>query len=87
MGKHSEVYGAFDTAMLKDGVAVAEGGRAGELRFVGKIENRQAMIEELIKKLARRPKKLQVCFDAGPTSYGLNRPMQGLTYDCWWRPR
>jgi len=62
MGEHSEVYVAFDTAKLKHAVAIAEGGRAGELRFLGEIENRPAAIDRLIRKLARRHKKLQVCF-------------------------
>jgi transposase len=82
MGEHSEVYVAFDTAKLKHAVAVAEGGRGGEIRFVGEIENRPATIERLIKKLGRRYQKLQVCFEAGPTGYGLYRQMQGLGYDC-----
>ena len=82
MGEHSEVYVAFDTAKLKHAVAVAEGGRAGEVRFVGEIENRPAPIERLIKKLARRYKKLQVCFEAGPTGYGLYRQMQALGHEC-----
>jgi transposase len=82
MGEHSEVYVAFDTAKLKHAVAIAEGGRAGEIRFVGEIENRPATIERLIKKLARRYKKLQVCFEAGPTGYGLYRQMQALGHDC-----
>ena len=41
MGEHSEVYVAFDTAKLKHAVAVAEGGRGGEIRFVGEIETGQ----------------------------------------------
>jgi transposase len=82
MGEHSEVYVAFDTAKLKHAVAIAEGGRGGELRFVGEIENRPATIERLIKKLARRYKRLQVCFEAGPTGYGLYRQMQALGHDC-----
>ena len=75
MGEHSKVYLAFDTAKLKHPVAVAEGGRGGEIRFVGEIENRPATIQRLIK-LGRRYRKLQVCFEAGPTGYGLYRQMQ-----------
>ena len=82
MGEHSEVYVAFDTAKLKHAVAIEEGGRAGELRFLGEIENRPAAIDRLIRKLARRHKKLQVCFAAGPTGYGLYRQMQMLGHEC-----
>lgn len=82
MGEHNEVYVAFDTAKLKHAVAIAEGGRGGEIRFVGEVENRPATIERLVKKLAGRHKRLQVCFEAGPTGYGLYRQMQALGHDC-----
>jgi transposase len=82
MGEHSEVFVAFDTAKLKHAVAIAEGGREGEIRYLGEIENQPATIERLIKKLARRYRKLQVCFEAGPTGYGLCRQVQALGYSC-----
>src|SRR5215475_15531141 len=82
MGEHSEVFVAFDTAKLKHAVALAEAGRGGEIRFLGEVENQPATVERLIKKLARRYGKLQVCFEAGPTGYGLYRQMQALGHDC-----
>jgi hypothetical protein len=39
MGKYSEVFVAFDVAKKKHAVAVAEGGRTGEVRFLGDVEN------------------------------------------------
>ena len=39
MTKHSEVFVAFDTSKLRNAVAIAEAGRAGEVRFLGEIEN------------------------------------------------
>jgi len=42
MGKYGEVYVAFDTAKLKHSVALAEGGRQGELRFVGEIASQRS---------------------------------------------
>jgi hypothetical protein len=34
-----EAFVAFDTAKLRNAVAIAEAGRAGEVRFLGEIEN------------------------------------------------
>lgn len=82
MGEHSEVYVAFDTAKLKHAVAIAEAGREGEVRFLGEVENRPAVIERLIKKLGRRYRKLHICFEAGPTGYGLYRQVQALGHNC-----
>jgi hypothetical protein len=38
MGKYSEAFIAFDVAKRKHAVAIAEGGRTGEVRFVGEVE-------------------------------------------------
>ena len=73
MEQYSEVFVAFDVAKMKHAVAVAEGGRTGEVRFVGEIENRPDSIERMIRKLAARYDRLHVCFEAGPTGYGLYR--------------
>ena len=53
MGEYSEAFVAFDVAKKKHAVAIAEGGRTGEVRFVGEVENRPAAIERTIKKLGR----------------------------------
>jgi hypothetical protein len=49
MGKYSEVFVAFDVAKKKHAVAIAEGGRTGEVRFLSDVENsplpRRALVE------------------------------------------
>ena len=82
MGEYSELFVAFDVAKKKHAVAIAEGGRRGEIRFVGDIENSPATIERMIKKLADRYKRLHVCFEAGPTGYELYRQILALGHDC-----
>ena len=39
MGKYNEAFVAFDVAKKKHAVAVAEGGRTAEVRFLGDVEN------------------------------------------------
>ena len=82
MGEYSEAFVAFDVAKIKHAVAVAEGGRTGEVRFLGEIENREGPIERTVKKLAGRYGRLHFCFEAGPTGYGLYRQLQALGHDC-----
>jgi transposase len=79
MGQYSEAFVAFDVAKLKHAVAIA---RAGEVRFLGEVENQPAAIERTIKKLSKRYDRLHVCFEAGPTGYGLCRQVRELGYDC-----
>ena len=39
MDHHSVAYVGFDTSKTKHAVAVAEGGREGEVRYLGGMEN------------------------------------------------
>ena len=48
MGEYSEAFVAFDVVKAKHAVALAEGGRGGEMRFLGEIENTPARIEQII---------------------------------------
>src|SRR4051794_18961427 len=82
MTEYSEVFVAFDTSKTKHAVAVAEGGRDGEIRYLGEIESSQAAVERLIRKLAGRYGKLHFCYEAGPTGYGLYRQIQTLGHAC-----
>ena len=78
MEEYSEAFVAFDVAKRKHAVAIAEGGRRGEVRFLGEIENSPATVERVIKKLADRYDRLRVCFEAGPTGYELFRQIRDL---------
>ena len=82
MGKYIEVFVAFDVAKKKHAVAIAEGGRTGEVRFLGDVENSPLPIERTIKRLAGRYNRLHICFEAGPTGYGLYRQIQALGHEC-----
>jgi hypothetical protein len=57
LGKHSEVFVAFEVAKKKHAVAIAEGGRTGEVQFLGDVENSPLAI----KRLAARYDRLHVC--------------------------
>ena len=82
MGNYSGTFVSFDVAKTKHAVAIAESGRAGEVRFVGEIENTPASIARIMKKLAGRYGRLHVCYEAGPTGYGLYRQLIKLGHQC-----
>ena len=69
MGKHSEVF----VAKKEHAVAIAQGRRQGEVRFLGDVENSPLPIERTIKRLAARYDRLHVCFEAGPTGLSVVR--------------
>ena len=47
MGEYSEAFVAFDTSKTKHAVAIAEGGRRGEVRFLGDVASSPARVERL----------------------------------------
>src|SRR5438270_893495 len=82
MEKYSEAFVGFDTAKKKHAVAIADGGRDGEVRYLGEINSTPATVEKMIVKLAKRHAKLHVCYEAGPTGYGLYRQVKALGHEC-----
>jgi transposase len=82
MGKYSEVFVGIDTAKKKHAVAIADVGRDGETRYLGEIDSAPATIERVIKKLASKYEKVRVCYEAGPTGYGLYRQIVTLGHEC-----
>jgi transposase len=82
MGDCSEAFVAFDTAKLRNAVAIADGDRGGEVRFLGEIENSEAATAKLVRKLAQQYQRLTFCYEAGPTGYGLHRQIESLGYEC-----
>jgi transposase len=82
MGDCSEAFVAFDTSKLRNAVAIAEGGRGGEVRFLGEIENSEAATAKLVRQLARQYQRLTFCYEAGPTGYGLHRQITELGHKC-----
>jgi transposase len=82
MKKYSEAFVGIDTAKKKHAVAIAEDGRNGEIRYLGEIDSSPATVEKVIGKLAERYAKLHVCYEAGPTEYGLYRQVKALGHEC-----
>jgi transposase len=82
MRDHSEAYVAFDSSKLRHAVAIAEGGRSGEVRFVGEIDNTTAAVAKLVGRLAGKYGRLSFCYEAGPTGYGLYRQLRSLDQEC-----
>jgi hypothetical protein len=74
----------------KDGivVAVAEGGLRGEVREYGRIANRAAALQRLVRNLGDEGVKLRFCYEAGPCGYGIQRQLSAAgTTVLSWHPR
>ena len=62
-------------------VAIAEPGRAGEVRSFGMIPNRPEAVRKLVQRLGGA-KAIQVCYEAGPTGYTLYWQLTEMGVEC-----
>lgn len=82
MAEDSTVFVGIDAAKLRHAVAVAEPGRNGEVRYIGEVEASAEAVRKLLIRLAARHGRLHVCYEAGPTGYGLYRQVVALGHVC-----
>ncbi|MFZ3579944.1 IS110 family transposase [Virgibacillus sp. DJP39] len=73
-------YVGLDVSKDKIAVAVAEEGRL-KPRYVGMIDYTIEAIRKLMKKIGEA-EQLQVCYEAGPTGYGLYRLLKSMEIEC-----
>jgi transposase len=82
MTKDKGFYVGVDVSKAKHAIAIAEGGRNGEVRYFGEIEATPAAVERFVRKLERKYPRLHFCYEAGPTGYGLYRQIVDLGHRC-----
>jgi transposase len=82
VSEDSTVFVGIDAAKLKHAVAVAEPGRTGEVRYLGEVDASPEAVRKLLTRLGARHGKLHVCYEAGPTGYGLYRQVVALGHTC-----
>jgi len=82
MKRDGEVFVGIDTAKARNAVAIAEGGRDGEVRYLGAFDNTPTAVAKLLRKLTDRYETLHICYEAGPTGYGLYRQILELGHAC-----
>src|SRR5262249_39317055 len=70
-GHHSEAFVGIEPSKSRNAVAIAEGGRGGEVRYFGEFPATEAGMRKLVAKLAAKYRHLTLFYEAGPTGYGL----------------
>jgi len=82
MKQSTTTYVAMDTHKKTISVAIAEGGRRGETRFLGEIPSQPEAVAKLVDRLVKKHSKLAFCYEAGPCGYGLYRQITALGHEC-----
>ncbi len=82
MPDYREAFIGIDVAKLRNAVAVADAGTDGEIRYLGKFDAAPESMRRLLGKMASKYNRLHVCYEAGPTGYGLYRQIIALGHEC-----
>jgi transposase len=63
-------------------VALADGRRDGEVRFLGTITNKPEAIVRLVNKLRKGHTRIEFCYEAGPCGYAIHRQLAKRGHGC-----
>lgn len=80
--EQSTIYVGINVSKDKLAVAIAGGGLQDEVLSLGTFSNAPASIDKLLKKLSGRASPVSVCYEAGPTGYGLYRQVRAFGFEC-----
>ncbi len=78
----TEVFVGIDVAKTRNAVAIADGERGGEVRYLGEVDASEESMRRLVKRIAAKHERIHFCYEAGPTGYGLHRVISTLGYPC-----
>ena len=82
MADYTEVFVGIDVAKARNAVAIADGGRGGEVRFLGEVDAGPESMRRVVKRIAAQYDRVHFCYEAGPTGYGLYRLITMLGHAC-----
>jgi transposase len=82
MGEYREAFVGIDVAKLKNAIAVADGERGGEIRYLGEVDASDGNMARVERRISAKYDRVHFCYEAGRTGYGLHRLITDLGHRC-----
>ena len=82
MGHSTCAFVGIDVAKVRNAIAVADGERGGEVRYIGEVDASDENMRRAVNRIAAKYDDVLFCYEAGPTGYGLYRLIKSLGFDC-----
>lgn len=67
MGDCSEIFVGIDVSKARNAIAIADGGRDGEVRFFGEVDASEESMRRVVKRIAGNGVHAHFSYEAGPT--------------------
>lgn len=80
--KKNNMFIGMDVHKKSIDIAIADGGRDGEVRHYGKIDGTLAALDKVVRKLVSNNAELHFVYEAGPCGYQIYRHLTAKGYDC-----
>lgn len=80
--KKTQHYVGLDVHKDTIMIAVAEGGREGEVRLYGQVSSDLHAVERALRKIGADGGELHVAYEAGPTGFVVQRRLEQLGIEC-----
>lgn len=82
MTDNTEIFVGIDVAKVRNAIAIADGERGSEVRFLGEVDPSEESMRRVVKRITEKHSRVHFCYEAGPTSYGLHRLITSLGHTC-----
>lgn len=70
MGDPTEVFIGIDVAKARNAIAAPDGGRGGEVRFVGEVDASPDAMKRVLQRITAKYDVVHCCYEAGHTGMG-----------------
>jgi transposase len=78
----NSIFVGMDVHKNSIDIAIAQGGRKGQVRHYGKIDGKLSALDKVVRKLVSKGKQLHFVYEAGPCGYQIYRHLSAKQFDC-----
>lgn len=80
MGEFIDVFVGIDVSKARNVVTIGDDGRGSAVRHFGEVDAPEESMLRVVRRIASRHARAELCYESGPTGYGPYRLITTLGY-------